>query len=769
MLYNFDKNLTVDPPIFKLFTINMENLEKWRVSEEDFIPIKKTNGKYKFITKRGGFARIYLCTQQSTGRKCVKKESFGNLSNEETRKQFNREVEIYSKYKHPAIIPFIGFCEDEAGLIFLELAENGSLSDVIDRNNKEGGKILDPTSKLIISYGVAAALEYLHSHNVFHRDLKDLNILINDKLQPFLTDFGLSKEIKDGMTIYNSIAETTISFMPPELYEDPEKAHPGLIDVYSYGITLYRLITGIFPFKNKALFQIGNDVKNGIRPDIPEGTPDSYQDLIKQCWDQKPNQRPTFTEICNRLESELFCNDSIDKERFDAYKKIIKPVRPTPSSSAVQTAPVPKLEPPKPEKLEKHKSSPSSNEDHEEVKISPQPPEPKKEELSPLDKLIVEASYNYRTRLLLADALFNGVFGPPDYKAAEGHYLAVANNLKIPEIVGNGEYGYAQCLIKQGLYNDAYIFLKQRSFAHQKPEAFFLVAEMIVNHQIEFTEKFTIFQLYETAAKSGHAEAIIRYTSLLLEQKGERYLKQANKFLKLGSDGGIPIIMYRWSLQLENGRGVGKDINQAMLLMKQAAEFGCAEAQFDYGMHLLKGISFAKDIKVSFNDTLHYFKAAASSGHSKAMLWYSSMQLDIPPDSKNSDKKAAEEFLEKLVDDGTEIDAYVILGQLLYSDGKIEKAIEVLKKGVDKGSSAAMDKLGIIYEELEDECIRKSAICCHSKCGNQSNELVKSKVYYCCDCNKDICKACSKHCHKGHNIEYKNESNEFVCSCNGSS
>ena len=755
----------------------MENLEKWRVNKEDFVKIKNAGKKYDKITKKGGFNLIKFYIQKSTNRNCVEKETKLDLSDNDTRKQFYREVEIYSKYRHPAIIPFIGYYEDEAGHIFLELAENGSLFDVIKRNYQDNEKILDPTSMLIISYGVAAAMEFLHSHKVFHRDLKDLNILLNDKFQPFLTDFGLSKEInetKGGMTIYNSITFSTAQYMAPEFFQNHEKANPGYLDVYSYGMTLYRLITGIMPYKNRTTLQIGNIVRNGIRPDIQEGAPKSYRSLITDCWNQDPLQRPTFTEICDRLESDIFCNDSIDKERFNEYKEIIKPVRPTPISSAVKTDPIPEpepplLAPPKPETPEEDQSIPSPDDDREKVKVSPQPPLPSEEEMSPLDKLKEEASHNYRTRLLLADALFNGFYGPPDYNAAGAHYLAVANNLQIHEIIGDAEYGHAQCLIKQGEYQEAYIFLKSRSFAHQKPEAFFLVAEMTLNHQIEFKENFTIFQLYEMAAKSGHADAIIRYTSLLLEQKGERYLRQANKFLKLGSDSGIPIIMYRWSLQLENGRGVDKDVNQAMLLMKQAAEFGCAEAQFDYGMHLLKGTSFAKDIKASLNDTLSYFKAAADSGHSKAMLWYSSLQLDVPPDSKNSDKKAAEEFLEKLIDDGTEIDAYAILGQLFYGYGQIERAIEVLKKGVDKGSSAAMDKLGIIYEELEDDCFRKSANSCHSKSGNQSNELVKSKVYHCCDCNKDICKACSKICHKGHKVEYKKESNEFICSCNGSS
>lgn len=742
---------------------------KWLVNEEDFE--KDTRKKENIITVRGGCGQITFWIQKSTGRSCVKKETLKLLSDSKTRKEFDMEVKVLAKYHHPGIVPFIGFYEREKGYIFIELAENGSLSDFIERNNKQKVSMLDDTGKLIISYGIAAALEFLHSFGVFHRDLKTLNILLDDKLQPLITDFGLAKEIAKGMSIYNSISNSTTMFMSPEFQIDAENAIPQYIDVYSYAITLYWLITGLHPFPDKKTpYLIGKMIIGGERPFIPDNTPSSYTNLIKKCWEQNPYDRPTFTEICDELESDVFYNDSIDKKRFNDYLKIIKPKRPTPVTSAAATSPITKLQPPidvhtNVNPLKKARSKPQIDEDLEEVNISPQPPTPIGEDESPLMKLEKEAQSNYSTKLALANALFRGDFGPPDYEKAKDYFLSVANNKSHPELVNDGEYGYGRCLIKLNQYQTAAKYLLNHSIMHGNREACYLVAEMIYNNQIEEKNMQKMAQLYERAAESGHKDAIIRYSSLLLEgKKIGRNLQKANKFIKKGSECGIPEMMYKWALQLEAGSGVAKNIEQAMFLMSQASEFGCIEAQFDYGMHLLNGVNVERDLTSS----LYFLKAAASSGHSKAMLWYSSLQIDIPDGSANSDKKAAQEFLEKLIQDESEIDAYAVLGQLFLKDGQIDKAIEVLKNGADKGSRVAMNELGHAYFSQAVKWYHAAADKCHSKSGNRPSEPVKEKVYHCNDCNMDVCEACARYCHKDHKIVFESDIKGFVCLCNGS-
>lgn len=73
-----------------------------------------------------------------------------------------------------------------------------------------------------------------------------------------------------------------------------------------------------------------NAVCKGERPEIPSGVPERYVDLITSCWDENPDIRPTFTEICDLLESDEFLNDpEIDRDLFEDYKKLVYPFRPS--------------------------------------------------------------------------------------------------------------------------------------------------------------------------------------------------------------------------------------------------------------------------------------------------------------------------------------------------------------------------------------------------------------------------------------------------------
>lgn len=69
-------------------------------------------------------------------------------------------------------------------------------------------------------------------------------------------------------------------------------------------------------------------VCNGERLKIPQNTPSNWSNLIKRCWSQAPKDRPTFKKICDLLESNEFVTQNINRDIFENYKKIVKPLRP---------------------------------------------------------------------------------------------------------------------------------------------------------------------------------------------------------------------------------------------------------------------------------------------------------------------------------------------------------------------------------------------------------------------------------------------------------
>ena len=125
----------------------------------------------------------------------------------------SREIGIISQLNHPSVLKFITFSPinfkgKPKPVIITEYASNGSSSDLLDHDKKNPNNIiLNDTRKLIIIYGIASTMPYLHSHDIIHRDLKPRNALINSFLFPKASDFSLSKSgtPNEGTSLINTV------------------------------------------------------------------------------------------------------------------------------------------------------------------------------------------------------------------------------------------------------------------------------------------------------------------------------------------------------------------------------------------------------------------------------------------------------------------------------------------------------------------------------------------------------------------------------------
>jgi len=121
-----------------------------------------------------------------------------------------------------------------------------------------------------------------------------------------VADFGLSKTINStiGLQSKSNIDGFTPIYAAPEIILSQKWSFPA--DVYSYGITLWQLMTGKMPFADQmALNQMllmNIIAMQGKRPDIPPDMPPRLSRLIKQCWDGDFQKRPTFDEAAEQLE-----------------------------------------------------------------------------------------------------------------------------------------------------------------------------------------------------------------------------------------------------------------------------------------------------------------------------------------------------------------------------------------------------------------------------------------------------------------------------------
>ncbi|KAK9164546.1 hypothetical protein Syun_005448 [Stephania yunnanensis] len=239
---------------------------------------------------------------------------------EETWNDFLLEMDIISSLKHKRIVPLVGICLDENEIILVyDFLSRGSLEDNLHGNRKKSSLAWDV--RFNVAVGVAEALTYLHKEipqSVIHRDIKSSNILLSDKFEPQLSDFGLAMwaPISSGET--HSDVVGTFGYLAPEYFLYGKVSEK--IDVYSYGVVLLELLSGRRTISNetsrsneslvmwaKPILESG-DIKSILDPDLEE----NYDEIQMQrmvlaatlCITRVARLRPKISEILELLAGE---------------------------------------------------------------------------------------------------------------------------------------------------------------------------------------------------------------------------------------------------------------------------------------------------------------------------------------------------------------------------------------------------------------------------------------------------------------------------------
>ncbi|KGN46800.1 uncharacterized protein LOC101203233 [Cucumis sativus] len=255
----------------------------------------------------GTFGTVYHGKWRGTdvAIKRIKKTCFMGRSSELERLtvEFWREADILSKLHHPNVVAFYGVVQDGPGGTLATVTEymvDGSLRHVLLSKDRH----LDRRKRLIIAMDAAFGMEYLHSKNIVHFDLKCDNLLVNlkDSQRPIckVADFGLSK-IKRN-TLVSGGVRGTLPWMAPELLNGSSNKVSEKVDVFSFGIVLWEILTGEEPYANMHYGAIiGGIVNNTLRPTIPSYCDSEWRRLMEHCWAPNPTDRPSFTEVAGRL------------------------------------------------------------------------------------------------------------------------------------------------------------------------------------------------------------------------------------------------------------------------------------------------------------------------------------------------------------------------------------------------------------------------------------------------------------------------------------
>eukprot|EP01119_Soliformovum_irregulare_P012713 TRINITY_DN3318_c0_g1_i1.p1 TRINITY_DN3318_c0_g1~~TRINITY_DN3318_c0_g1_i1.p1 ORF type:complete len:621 (+),score=139.58 TRINITY_DN3318_c0_g1_i1:106-1968(+) len=257
---------------------------------------------------KGNFGEVYKGYWHGTV-VAVKKTKLPQTATKEELAQFiddfEREALIMKSLRHPNILQFLGICRVGEGLeicIITEFMNRGSLYRILHLKELE----LPWELKLRMAIDISRGMNYLHLSTpmIIHRDLKSHNLLLDDNWRVKIADFGLAKLLHADGSHGEMTSCGTPAWTAPEVLRN--ERYTESVDVYSFGILCWELVTRDEPHKNTPPFQVVFAVgTQGIRPALPSSCPTEFGALLQECWSENPKERPPFSEIMTRLEKLL--------------------------------------------------------------------------------------------------------------------------------------------------------------------------------------------------------------------------------------------------------------------------------------------------------------------------------------------------------------------------------------------------------------------------------------------------------------------------------
>ncbi|RAL39033.1 hypothetical protein DM860_011519 [Cuscuta australis] len=276
------------------------------------------------IVGSGGFGTVYRMVMNDCGSFAIKRIDLNCEGSEEV---FERELEVLGSVKHMNLVNLRGYCSlPDAKLLIYDYLALGSLDDFLHvrpRHVADEDLSLSWKTRLRIAQGSARGLAYLHhdySPRIVHCDIKANNILLDEKLEPHVADFGLAKLLVDEDAHVTTVVAGTFGYLAPEYLQSGRATDKS--DVYSFGVLLLELVTGKRPtdpmFVKQGLNVVGwmntiqKEKQHGVEDVLDRRCADADMESVEavieiagRCTDSNPEARPSMQVVLQFLEQEV--------------------------------------------------------------------------------------------------------------------------------------------------------------------------------------------------------------------------------------------------------------------------------------------------------------------------------------------------------------------------------------------------------------------------------------------------------------------------------
>jgi serine/threonine protein kinase len=263
---------------------------------------ERLQGRYRVIKRigKGGFATVYSGFDESLERPVAIKfleevEGAGHV-----KERFLREAKAMAKLSHSNIVTVFDSAEhNEHPYMVMELVNGPTLLTLV--------KISPPTLPQVcaIAAQTCSGMKYAHDRGVVHRDLTLRNIMVNESKregqQVKILDFGLAKLLHDEAHTTGKATVATVYYMAPEQIRN--EPVDGRVDIFAFGVGLYRMLNGCFPFEAEFPAALMYSILN--KSDIPfaDEVPAGFRDVIMRCLEKDPQNRyRDFGELMQDIE-----------------------------------------------------------------------------------------------------------------------------------------------------------------------------------------------------------------------------------------------------------------------------------------------------------------------------------------------------------------------------------------------------------------------------------------------------------------------------------